>query len=150
MDYKTQDTNRCIIHIYEDYKKPFTVYMSDNKGNKYKEDAYEGYMSFGGKDFFELLAEMNGFPSAIFSDNENSIYDPDVKENTARSKGIDLFYKGGKDVLYPNLTEDPNWKWVNKKPFPCGYTGDQLNNPIVHLNEIRKMIRRIIAENFQQ
>lgn len=37
-----------------------SVTMTDDKGNRYREEAYEGYGIFGGKDFYELLDEMNG------------------------------------------------------------------------------------------
>jgi hypothetical protein len=34
--------------------------MTDDKGNRYREEAYDGYGIFGGKHFYELLDEMNG------------------------------------------------------------------------------------------
>lgn len=45
-------------------KKMLPVKMIDNRGNVWVEENYEGYGVFGGKDFFELLAEMNhaGYP----------------------------------------------------------------------------------------
>ncbi len=55
----TQDTDRSIPSTYSD-RRTFPVYMHDNKGNVFKEDNYEGYGEFGGKDYYELLAEMNG------------------------------------------------------------------------------------------
>lgn len=54
----TQDTNHRIVNG-ENYK----VVMTDDKGNKYVEQCYEGYGKFGGKDYYELLAEMNGLGS---------------------------------------------------------------------------------------
>ena len=39
------------------------VKMLDDKGNEWVEYNYEGYGDFGGKDFYELLSEMNGGPS---------------------------------------------------------------------------------------
>jgi hypothetical protein len=60
--WKTQDTNKSIANQYSN-RKPFKVTMSDNKGNKWTETNYEGYGVFGGKDYFELLAEMNGLKS---------------------------------------------------------------------------------------
>ena len=51
----TQDTGRSISSI-----TPFQVTMTDNKGNKWTENDYEGYGEFGGKDYFSLLSEMNG------------------------------------------------------------------------------------------
>lgn len=83
----TQDTHHRIVNGEEK-----TVYMSDNDGNHYTEHCYEGYGVFGGKDYYELLAEMNG-------------YGPD------RQKGIDLAFGDGHvmgdnpNVLHPSLTE---------------------------------------------
>lgn len=41
----------------------FRVVMTDDKGNQFVENCYEGYGVFGGKDYYELLAEMNGLGS---------------------------------------------------------------------------------------
>lgn len=97
--WKTQDTDRSIPNSYSG-RSTFTVYMCDDKGNKWKEDDYEGYGKFGGKDYYELLSEMNGGPSD-------------------RSNGITIAYSGDSNVKYPNLVEDPNWKWQNEAPEPC-------------------------------
>ena len=49
-----QDTGERII---AGEKK--TIYMTDDKGHVWKEECYKGYGIFGGKDFYELLAEIN-------------------------------------------------------------------------------------------
>ena len=54
----TQDTNQQ-IGSEDENTLPF-VYMHDNKGNKWLEKRYEGYGVFGGKDYYELLDQMNG------------------------------------------------------------------------------------------
>jgi hypothetical protein len=62
-------------------------------GRVFSEGAYDGYGEFGGKDFYELLAELNGLPSD-------------------RSEGIDLAFKDnprGDDtpgVIYPKFVRD--------------------------------------------
>lgn len=103
----TQDTHHRIIDGEE-----HTIYMTDNKGVYYTEHCYEGYGEFGGKDYYELLAEMNGYPAD-------------------RDKGIELAFADGYDngdnpnVLHPSLTEiepkymggyppesDPNQGWL--------------------------------------
>jgi hypothetical protein len=71
------------------------IYMFDDKGNKWHEEDYEGYGLFGGKDFFELMAEMNG--------------------ETGRDAGIDLYFGNDKKVLYPALTRDKNFNWKRHK-----------------------------------
>lgn len=94
----TQDTKKSIANTYSD-KRTFPVTMTDNKGNKWYEPDYDGYGVFGGKDFYELLAEMNGLDSD-------------------RSAGITLAFSD-KPYISPNLTENPNWQWVNKEPENC-------------------------------
>ena len=56
----TQDTKKSIANRHST-RTVFTVYLHDDKGCKWQEDNYERYGVFGGKDFYELLAEMNGF-----------------------------------------------------------------------------------------
>lgn len=99
--WKTMDTNRSIPNRYSN-RKTFPVTMTDNRGNSWTENDYEGYGVFGGKDYFELLAEMNGL--------------------TTRDEGIDLVFSG-KKYISPNLTEDENWTWVFDEPEDCPYQG---------------------------
>lgn len=53
--FKTSDTNKS---IYCGENRSIT--MIDNQGNKWVEECYDGYGEFGGKDYYELVAEMNG------------------------------------------------------------------------------------------
>ena len=107
----TQDTNRSIANQYSNHK-PFTVYMHDDKGNMWKEDNYEGYGEFGGKDYYELVAEMNG-------------------EISDRQAGIDIAFENNHinssspspNIKYPNLTETPNWTWINQEAEHCNAQG---------------------------
>lgn len=71
----TQDTKRSISII-----NPFTVHMLDDKGNIYTEHDYCGYGLFQGKDFYQLLAEMNN------AEGLNGDVDND------RSIGIHMFF----------------------------------------------------------
>lgn len=82
----TQDTNRRIVNGEE-----YRVIMTDNKGNQYVEECYQGYGVFGGKDYYELLAEMNGLK-------------PD------RDAGIELAFENSPEgrnpnCLHPSITE---------------------------------------------
>jgi len=105
--WKTQDTDRSIP--CEGASRPtFKVVMHDNNGKKWIEDCYEGYGVFGGKDYYELLAEMNG--------EERS--DPE----SARVKGINIAY-GKNPFIAPNLTETEDWEWIDEKPENCEYQG---------------------------
>tara|TARA_R100000656_G_scaffold7750_1_gene8998 strand:- start:142 stop:558 length:417 start_codon:yes stop_codon:yes gene_type:complete len=95
--WKTQDTNKSIANKHSK-KHIFSVTMTDNKGNRWHEHKYEGYGEFGGKDFYELLAEMNG--------------------KTGRDSGISIAFSK-KPHLQPNLTEDYEHEWVDKHPKDC-------------------------------
>lgn len=55
-------TNNTKTSIWNKYSEgPHqTVTMIDDKGNTWVEHGYEGYGEFGGKDYYELVAEMNG------------------------------------------------------------------------------------------
>jgi len=104
--WKTQDTDRSIANQYSN-RKPFTVYMHDDKGNVWKEDNYDGYGEFGGKDYYELVSEMNG-----------GISD--------RQAGIDMAFidhRPNPNIKYPNLTETPDWEWIDEEPENCEYQG---------------------------
>ena len=99
--WHTQDTNKSIANRHSD-RPVFKVYMFDNKGNRWEEENYGGYGEFGGKDYFELLAEMNGLKN--------------------RSEGIDYSYES-EECLYPNLSQDPDWTWINEEPRRCSDQG---------------------------
>lgn len=99
--WKTQDTDRSIANQYS-IRKPFTVVMIDDKGNQWVEDEYEGYGVFGGKDYYELLSEMNGGPSD-------------------RRNGIDMAFDNGlRDIKHPNLVElADGWTFDPRGPENC-------------------------------
>jgi len=95
--------------------------MMDNKGNVFTEDNYEGYGRFGGKDYYELLAEMNGFTSDKTGDEYT---------DEARGFGINVAFKDNgsgiatKGVLYPNLIEQADgWFYNESGPDNCEYQG---------------------------
>lgn len=55
----TSDTGESISNVHSERgAKP--VWMLAPDGRKWYEPAYEGYGIFGGKDYYELLAELNG------------------------------------------------------------------------------------------
>lgn len=100
----TQDTNEAIRERYGcDNEKLTTAYLHDNKGNVWEEKQYEGYGVFGGKDFYQLLAEMN--------DAEGLTGDADKD----RSLGIDIAFRS-RAYISPNLTRHREWKWINRPP----------------------------------
>lgn len=93
--WMTQDSNK---QIGSEKQNTIDVYMYDNEGNKWKETRYDGYGNFGGMDFYDLVATMNG-------------YDAD------RQKGIDLAFGKLKTkdkkrkTLFPALVENPRYNW---------------------------------------
>jgi len=101
--WKTQDTDRSISNKHCENKKTFTVFMLDNKGNKWKETDYDGYGVFGGKDYYELLAEMN-----------------EIKGG--RENGIKLV-ASNKKYKTPNLVENKELVWVDEEPENCQHLG---------------------------
>lgn len=106
--FKTQDTRRSIANNAS--RRPtFDVYMVDNKGNEYHEPSYSGYGHFGGKDYFVLMAEMNGINEAT--------------DQRMRSRAIDLYYEPKEDTLFPNLYAKSGKSWRNKRPNDCKYQG---------------------------
>ena len=118
--WKTQDTDNSIANQYSN-RKTFGVQMLDNKGNVWTEDTYEGYGRFGGKDFYELLAEMNGFESDKTGDEYT---------DEARGFGINVAFKDNpngiatKGVFYPNLIEQADgWFYNESGPDNCEYQG---------------------------
>ena len=118
--WKTMDTDTSIPSQYSN-RKTFRVQMIDNKSNVWTENNYDGYGRFGGKDFYELLAEMNGFESDKTGDEYT---------DEARGFGINIAFKDNpngiatKGVLYPNLIEQADgWFYNESGPDNCEYQG---------------------------
>lgn len=97
------DTGRSIAATGSS-RDTFEVTMRDNQGNSWTESEYEGYGEFGGKDYFELLAEMNGL--------------------TTREEGIDLAYNDDtSEVLFLTLNEAAEIEWNGVEPDSCPEQG---------------------------
>jgi hypothetical protein len=76
--WHTSDTKKSIANKYSG-RKMFAVYMITENGMVFTETDYEGYGVFGGKDIYELIAEMNKLPFK--------------NKDEARSKPIDLLFE---------------------------------------------------------
>jgi hypothetical protein len=119
--WNTMDTDKSIANEHSN-RKTFRVQMMDNKGNVWTEDNYEGYGRFGGKDYYELLAEMNGFTSDKTGDEYT---------DEARGEGITLAFSNGNSsgvgtegVYYPNLVEQAKgWRYEMGGPDSCDFQG---------------------------
>ena len=113
--WRTQDTDKSIANKWST-RDTFRVQMMDDKGNVWTEDSYDGYGEFGGKDYYELLAEMNGLTGNGTDD--------------LRMKGIDLAFRenpsgnGTEGVKYPNLVEMADgWRYDPIGPDSCNDQG---------------------------
>lgn len=112
--WKTQDTDVSIANQHSTHDT-FCVHMLDDKGNVWTEDNYDGYGVFGGKDYYELLAEMNGLTGDGTED--------------MRMQGIKLAFHGhpngdNPEVKFPNLVEMANrWPYDPKGPESCEFQG---------------------------
>jgi hypothetical protein len=115
--WMTQDTD---TQIGSNFRNRIEVTMYDNIGNSWPESHYEGYGEFGGKDYYELLAQMNG------------MVDGNRKDGIGIAFG-DIEIKG--PVLYPALIQnsdnfnykkhdftqapedDPNQSWYQEEEY---------------------------------
>jgi hypothetical protein len=86
--WMTQDTGQ---QIGSQDENQIPVYMFDDKGKYYYENDYEGYGVFGGKDYYELLDQMNG-GKGDRSEGVRKAFDPTLE---------------GK-LLFPALVVSPN------------------------------------------
>lgn len=107
----TQDTKESIRESYgcSDPDK-ISAYMHDNKGNVWEETSYEGYGVFGGKDYYQLLAEMNN-AEGLTGDEDHD-----------RQIGIKLAF-GTASAITPNLTRYSEWEWRDEIPMDCPNQG---------------------------
>ena len=120
--WKTMDTDKSISNNYSS-RGAFKVDMLDDKGNVWTEPDYEGYGVFGGKDYYELLAEMNGLKP---NDDVYDCMSPEQYTDYMRGQGIDLAFRenGSGDhsfgVKYPNLVEMARgWTYQHWGPESC-------------------------------
>ena len=107
ISFVTNDTCESIPNKFSN-KPTFTIYMLDNKGNVWQENNYEGNGIFSGKDFFELLAEINGIK---YRDEAVRAYLMDIDEKDS--------------LIYPNIVRDiKKWrKWKNVPIYECEQNG---------------------------
>lgn len=100
--WHAQDTHRP-IYSTEGHQRPVTLVGPD--GQQWTETAYEGYGVFGGKDYYELVAELNA-PEQCTGNLQHD-----------RCLGIDIVYDGDwidplNPIRFPNLVEDPeSWEY---------------------------------------
>lgn len=125
--WKTNDTRRSITNKWSHSKPTFRVYMTDHLGNQWIEDDYNGYGEFGGKDFYELLAEMNGLrPDDAMPDGSPALSrmfsTAEDYTNKMRLLGIELWFSG-RPFISPQLTQKPRKKSTGRPPLVCENQG---------------------------
>lgn len=94
---RTKDTNRVIDESFNGK----TLFLVDDKGNKWKQTEYRGDFVFDGKSFFTLLAEMNHMNCECES------------EICKKLGGSELFDNEDikTEIFIPNIVETEDWKW---------------------------------------
>lgn len=95
----TKDTNKIIYNVYSKHypKGAMVSYMVNPKTKEiFKEEKYDGYGSFGGKDFFVLYAELNDLITEDIKDDITKI----------RSVAIEHYYYYDGEKIYPVIIEN--------------------------------------------
>ena len=112
--WMTQDSGQ---QIGSEKENTIDVWMYDNKGNQYYEKKYDGYGEFGGMDYYELLARMNGYTDEDLQDKKFTKSIRVMGKGSMRDIGIAIAFeklktrdKGG-DVLFPALVADGKFNW---------------------------------------
>lgn len=105
--WNTCDTNQSIANKYSN-RPTSTVHMITPDGRVFTENDYDGYGIFGEKDYFELLAELNG----IGSDRDDAI-NLAFKNNPSGENTPGVIYP----KLVENLEEDVVAQY-NRLPNP--------------------------------
>jgi len=142
-----QDTKTQIFNDWDIHGDKQTIHMVDPRdGHDYKEEAYEGYGCFGGRDFYELLADINKElilkTETNLTDADKVLLDKKFEDLTPddiddkRQLGIDLWFKFIEpedwkgDLKNSTLSEGMVWKspilvedyekWTNYN-YQCSY-----------------------------
>lgn len=98
--FKTSDSNISIPNTYS-IRATLDIVMIDDKGKVWIETEYEGYGIFGGKDFYEVVAEMNECKLTGNTDKD-------------RSLGIKHYFDEEKKTKVPRLLELEHFKTLVK------------------------------------
>jgi hypothetical protein len=98
--WKTSDTDKSISNAYSK-RGTFKVYMI-TPTDRYLEQEYEGYGVFGGKDYYELVYELN----------KRRYHGPEDVED--RSKGIRIAFekKNEGNLVLPKFAESEDASWL--------------------------------------
>lgn len=118
--WNTSDTHKSISNIYSS-RGTFTVYVLCPDGTKIREDDYDGYGDFGGRDIYALVAQWNR-PEQCKDENGDWLPDDEI-----RGLGIDLacYDEDNKKLKYPiKIVEDGNLNYEDVEySTGCRYQG---------------------------
>ncbi len=118
MNFKLSDSNKFTrIYDINDSRSHKSFFLKDNQNHVWHEKQYKGDASFGGKNFFELLAEMNMSKSRLEKANCSptemgmKLYRGTTKL-IKKSKGqiINL------ELKYPEILIDDERIWRSRRP----------------------------------
>lgn len=110
--WKTADTKKSIANVSSG-QPTMTVYLTAPDGTQFKEDDYEGYGDFGGKDIYELVAELNDLQNRSEA----------IKKLSDITNGSLNFADAASKMELPTLTEDPEDPFQYGYPENCPYQG---------------------------
>ena len=153
--WHTSDTKKSIPNTYSG-RKTFTVHMITENGLVFTEKHYEGYGKFGGKDIYDLIAEMN----KLKSKEEPRLAAIDLLFKTQITNGIKTYTQGtSEDADFfnwglpleseggksPNQLLDEGWKKVH----PNGY--GEWNIAVKNGIKLPKLVQKLPSkENWKE
>ncbi len=118
--WKTSDTDRSISNRSSD-RGTFPVYVLCPDGTVIREDDYDGYGRFGGRDVYALVAQWN-LPERCKDENGDWLPDEEI-----RGLGIDIACYDDQNAAleFPiKIVEDPSIPYEEAKPsVSCPHQG---------------------------
>ena len=121
--FKLSDNNKVQTKTFEK-SKPSThkrYFMKTQENKVWEENRYAGDAVFGGKNFFELLAELNKTPAELKKLKCSSI---EFGQKLYRGTTKIIKKNDGKiinvELKYPEILEDDERLWKNRKPSLVG------------------------------
>lgn len=121
--WETADTKKSIA-VEGSSRPTFTVYMITEDGRIWKEENYQGYGEFGGRDIYCLIAELNGITEKEIPDlQERRVWAITLVHDNGNDMGeFEIAVKNG--VKVPKLVEHLD-RFENIKDYPrsCKYQG---------------------------
>ena len=117
--FQTNDTRAPTLIYDEAYPSSHRKYFMKTRDNcVYEERQYRGDGIFAGKNYFELLGELNRPPNSKITDNETfgrALFWGHTKVIRKNREGkIET-----REVIYPAIVADDERIWKNQKPALC-------------------------------